>query len=169
MIKIKGNNRKSPTYSDQVRSGGFTLLYATLIGSLLLAIATGIFNIIFKELQLTSSSRESFVAFYAADTGLECSLYWDLSQGVFLSSDDHDPPQSGVLCNGIDITQNWTVNSNPSSATTEFDITFLPEPYCTHVVVSKVDGGETLIESRGYNTCDTNNPRRVERGIKATY
>ena len=46
---------------------GFTLLFATLMASLLLAIATGIFNIVFKELLLTSSIKESQFAFYSAD------------------------------------------------------------------------------------------------------
>lgn len=57
---------------------GFILFYALLIASLLLAVALAIVNITFKELVLSSGARESANAFYAADTGLECALYWDL-------------------------------------------------------------------------------------------
>ncbi|HXK40184.1 MAG TPA: LamG domain-containing protein [Candidatus Paceibacterota bacterium] len=57
---------------------GFTLFYAVLTASLLLAIGIAIFNITYKELILSSGARESSNAFYAADTGLECALYWDL-------------------------------------------------------------------------------------------
>ncbi len=60
------------------RQRGFTLFYAVLISSLLLAIGLAIFNITFKEVILSSGARESANAFYAADTGLECALYWDL-------------------------------------------------------------------------------------------
>ncbi len=51
--------------------------------------------------------------------------------------------------------------------TSTFQVTFSPEPYCADVTVIK--GGATTIESRGYNTCDTGNARRVERAIKVTY
>ncbi len=61
---------------------GFTLFYAMLISSLLLAIGIAIFNITFKELTLSSGARESANAFYAADTGLECALYWDLKHAA---------------------------------------------------------------------------------------
>ncbi|MEK7579408.1 MAG: LamG-like jellyroll fold domain-containing protein, partial [Patescibacteria group bacterium] len=58
---------------------GFTLFYAVLVASLLLAIGIAIFNITFKELVLSSGSRESTNAFYAADSGIECAFYWDLN------------------------------------------------------------------------------------------
>lgn len=64
---------------------GFTLFYAVLTASLLLAIGIAIFNITFKELILSSGARESANAFYAADTGLECALYWDLRHGSLSS------------------------------------------------------------------------------------
>ncbi|MCR4274955.1 MAG: hypothetical protein NUW02_02820 [Candidatus Campbellbacteria bacterium] len=58
-------------------SRGFTLFYAMLISSLLLSIGLAIFNITYKEFILTSGVRESEGAFYAADSALECALYWD--------------------------------------------------------------------------------------------
>lgn len=64
---------------------GFTLFYAVLTSSLLLAIGLAIFNITFKELVLSSGARESSNAFYAADTGLECALYWDLRHAAISS------------------------------------------------------------------------------------
>ncbi|HMP67535.1 MAG TPA: hypothetical protein PKA60_02190 [Candidatus Paceibacterota bacterium] len=45
-------------------------------------------------------------------------------------------------------------------------------PYCAYVVVTKnIVGGaqarvSTVIDSYGYNTCDENNPRRIERGLR---
>lgn len=67
---------------------GFTLFYAVLMSSLLLALGLAIFNITYKELILSAGARESAVAFYAADAGLECALFWDrkhtgLSSPVF--------------------------------------------------------------------------------------
>src|SRR3989344_4229619 len=57
---------------------GFTLLFAMIISSIVLSIGLGIFNIALKELVLSSAARESQFAFFAADTGTECALYWDI-------------------------------------------------------------------------------------------
>lgn len=62
---------------------GFTLFYAVLVSSLLLAIGLAILNITFKEFVLSSGARDSETAFYAADTALECALYWDTTQHAF--------------------------------------------------------------------------------------
>lgn len=67
---------------------GFTLFYAVLVSSLLLALGLAIFNITYKELILSAGARESATAFYAADAALECALFWDrkhtgLSSPVF--------------------------------------------------------------------------------------
>lgn len=72
----------------RLQERGFTLFYAVLVSSLLLALGLAIFNITYKELILSSGARESATAFYAADAGLECALFWDrkytgLSSPVF--------------------------------------------------------------------------------------
>lgn len=63
---------------SQQKARGFTLFYAVLVTSLLLALGLAVFNISLKELLLSSDARESQNALYAADTALECALYWDL-------------------------------------------------------------------------------------------
>jgi len=70
--------RASPARSADA-SRGFTLFYALLVTSLLLALGLAVFNITLKELLLSSDARESQNAFYAADAALECALYWDRS------------------------------------------------------------------------------------------
>jgi len=149
---------------------GFTLLFASLIASLLLAISTGIFNIVFKELILASSARESQFAFYSSDSGIECALFWDLKGKVFATSSLSAPTPAGTKCNNQDITisDEWDVSTGANSAVTLFSLNFPPEPYCVTVTVKK-EGDDTTLESRGYNTCDTSNLRRVERGLKVEY
>lgn len=56
---------------------GFVLAFSLLISSTVLALAFGIFNILLKQIVLTSSAKDSQIAFYAADAGAECALYWD--------------------------------------------------------------------------------------------
>lgn len=140
---------------------GFTLLYASLMGSLLLAIGAAILNITLKELILSSAGRESQFAFFAADSGAECALYWDLKYDSFATSS-----ASSITCAGETIpNMGGGGNANPTSV---FNLTFAPENYCAEVSVTK-EGLSTILESRGYNTCDTANSRRVERAIRVRY
>lgn len=59
------------------KNKGFVLAFSLLISSIVLALALGIFNILLKQIVLTSTAAESQIAFYAADAGAECGLYWD--------------------------------------------------------------------------------------------
>lgn len=61
---------------------GFTLLFAVLVSIMILAVGASIINIALKQVILSGSGRESQFAFYAANTGLECALYWDLNGTV---------------------------------------------------------------------------------------
>src|SRR3990167_4752401 len=62
---------------------GFTLLLAALVASIVLALGASIFGVAQKELTLSSIGRDSQFAFYAADTGAECALYWDFRHQAF--------------------------------------------------------------------------------------
>ncbi len=91
---------------------GFALLMAIMIGSLFLAIGATIYRIALVEIILSSTGRDSQFAFYAADTGLECALYWNYHYGK-PSDDDSgsafgvgesdgpsgDPSQDGIISN----------------------------------------------------------------------
>lgn len=141
---------------------GFTILYATLISSLLLAIGLGIFNISIKELILSSAGRESQVAFYAADAGIECALYWDIKRNLISTT-----TSTLIDCNGDDT---LAVGGGGWGAPSTFRLFFPPEPYCVDVTIIKNEfHPRTVINARGYNTCDLTNPRRTERAIEAKY
>lgn len=59
---------------------GFTLFIAMIVTGLVLAIGFSIGNIVLKELTLSSSGKQSQIAFYAADSIAECALFWDKKQ-----------------------------------------------------------------------------------------
>lgn len=143
-------------------NAGFAILYAVLISSILLAIGLAIFNITIKELLFSSLGRESQFAFYSADTGVECALYWDFVGNAFATSSF-----SNIECANTTISN---MGGNGYDVPSVFTLNFAPEPYCAVVSVTKTESpSQTKIESRGYNTCDVNNSRRVERAIKVTY
>jgi hypothetical protein len=59
------------------RKNGFALLLSLIVTSILLTVGLGVSEIAFREILLSSFGNQSEIAFYAAETGLECALYWD--------------------------------------------------------------------------------------------
>ncbi|MES2953590.1 MAG: pilus assembly PilX N-terminal domain-containing protein [Patescibacteria group bacterium] len=57
---------------------GVVLLISVLISSIVLAIGLALANVAYKEQLLSLTQNDSVRAFYAADAGVECVLYWDL-------------------------------------------------------------------------------------------
>ena len=61
----------------RVSESGITILLVVVILSALFSISIGIFNVVFGELRISGEIADSFVAFYAADQGIERTLYLD--------------------------------------------------------------------------------------------
>ena len=149
---------------------GFTLLLAVLISSILIAIGSAIFNILSKEIILSSSGRESQFAFFAADTGIECALYWDTKQNAFATTS----ALTQVACGGglADLTRTSGGTLLRPTYTTAFSFPLnggVANPCITVTVTKTFYPTETVIASQGYNTCVTTNPLRLERAIRVQY
>lgn len=186
-------SKKTKNFSGD--RSGFTLVFAILIAAVVLAIGASLAGKATRQIYLSSVSKESVKAFYAANTGLECALYWDRKGiDVFPNTMEGLNPPSRVSCNGEDISDAWTnlqikntiVSDGTSVSTTffigsawpDFHETHLPlldrpanspaSEICAKVVVKKT-GSATVIKSRGYNTCNLADKRALERGIEASY
>ena len=159
---------------------GVTLFIAVVIMSLLLLVSFAVTNIATKGTIFATSGKDSQLAFYAADAGIECAFYWDSRS----DPSKFDPSVSGspITCGGVSISTGATlqgtstlalIGGGGSNRTSTFGFVLnqgvSPTNYCVIVTVTKNLSGSTYIKSRGYNTCDTNNPRRIERGIEVTY
>jgi hypothetical protein len=143
---------------------GFTLLLATLLSSLLLLLGAAIFSVIKKEIILSSLGRDSQFAFYAADTGAECALYWDFRYGAFTATSTY----TGATCDEQSLGDITFVDYG-----TPISFEFEPNGYCSRVAVTKnSEHPRTTIRSRGYSTtCDgiATNPRALERAVEITF
>ena len=147
---------------------GFTLLLAVLTSSILLALGFAIFNIINKEVVLTSAGRESQFAFYAADSGVECALYWDFQNNAFATSS----PLTDIQCGGasVALTRNYEPIGDTYTTTFSFSLGSTQSDPCSSVeVVRNHNPTRTTIQSSGFNSCVTTNPRRIERAIRVQY
>jgi len=160
------NNQQPTTNNQQQYQGGFTLFIAIIATGTLLLIAAGMANLAVRQDVISTLSQNSQHAFYAADAGMECALYWDVKNPDYdWSAFSPSQPSQSITCNG----ESTDVGG---SQTSNFEFTLLPDPYCVAVTVSKTNVGSTVvttIESKGYNTCDPLNPRRVERAVRATH
>ena len=75
---LEHKNMKLLKYLKQNRlKKGFILPLTLLVCSIILTVATGISVILTKELYFSKVSRESQLAYYAADTGMMCALMVD--------------------------------------------------------------------------------------------
>lgn len=157
---------------DQRLKMGFTLLLALLISSIVLAISLSVFGIIIREISLSTSARESRLAFYAANAGVECAIYWDFVQGAFATS---NPAATTITCNN----QSFDVGGPSGVNTFQLD---LDNGACAfEVEVAKICRGDlggcgdnepnkqiaTEIRARGHNTCAGG--FIVERGLLVSY
>lgn len=161
------------------RSGGFTLLFASLVISLLLVIALAIANTSILQFLLAGTGRDSQIAFYNADSAIECALYYDhgkVNGFSFPTNQTELGSATPITCNGQ---SSNIISSNYSAPTSTITYTFNPSSSCVNsmpsytIEVNKAQVApetfKTVIRSRGYNTCNANNPRRVERGLRIIY
>lgn len=174
-IRRKENRQKHRAHK---KAAGFTLFIALIVSSLLLAIGFSLSTIILKQLVFANSGKESQLAFYAADSGAECALYWDRKDfngfTTFDSTFGTTSVYEEIFCGGggktnPPIPQSGRVGSfskvsaDLTQATTTFYVDYSdPEnenhKACAKVLVYKwldTSGANpierTQIDSRGYN------------------
>jgi Tfp pilus assembly protein PilX len=93
ILKIKKNRACIAKFK---RSRGFVLLFAVTLAAIFLSIALGVADIALKEINFSTSARDTENAFNAADVGTECALYYDSpTAGSFM-----DPSTPSLACNG---------------------------------------------------------------------
>ncbi len=146
---------------------GFTLLIAVILSSVLVSITLSLIDIAYKQVVLASTATQSEYAFYNADSALECALYWDQKFNAF----DYSAPLSSnlLVCGNLPVTSYSVTSLSGSTKQTKFTIQCPAGGTAGTVTVEKNSSGGTSLFGNGYNTCSTNDNRRIERGLKATY
>src|ERR1035437_1318215 len=155
---------------------GYTLLFAMIVASIVLALGVSILTISRKEFALSSSATQSTNSFYAADSGIGCAEYWDNSSSVnFSTSSPDNLTSTSITCSYNDTTAHTVTLSGPFPPTypdelpnsSTYTFTFYP-PFstdgtsnksCAAVTVDKyyvIDPSlglyiRTAINSSGYN------------------
>ncbi len=147
------------------------VLFTVLLTSIILAIVVGASGIAYKEVVLASAAKDSSVAFFAADTGLECALHWDVLQTSVFDGGGI------IMCDSNDADSPIPISVSYIGKVSNFQLSLDNNQTCASVTVEKEvigDSGnsETHITSLGYNVPCTEigtSNRVVERAVGVIY
>jgi Tfp pilus assembly protein PilX len=169
---------------------GFTLVLSLFLSTIVLTITLSMMQILYKQLTLSTADRESQIAFFSADSGMECAYYWDFradisgstTQSIFQSVMPLGTPLATLAptCGGKNIfttvgpTGEPAFSTSTSNAAEDITIFYMTNingtQACNYVIVKKnKTTATTTIESHGQNRCILGDPRRVERAIQFRY
>jgi hypothetical protein len=154
-------NMKLPSNKNEK---GFVALFSVLVSSILLLMALSISGIAYKEQLLSVNAKSSQYSFVAADTGMECALYYDVKQQWFTSTNS----LANIECGGSPVQLLGDI-SGPTlfvyKLPVEANVNGNTVPGCAIFSIDKdydyvnSDGtitNSTKIDSRGYNVLCSN-------------
>jgi hypothetical protein len=177
-------------------SKAFVIPFSLLISTIILTISLGVSLILVKEIFFSKLTKDSLLAYYAADEALSCAQYFDYKyqnpeNGTkffpFYESTDMDDSLlyslpsykvSDLICSGsylnlknISIDCNLTPREdNNRKCITRYKVEMDlggGEYRCADMVVDNHTSAETKYISTGYSTCDASNVNRVERRLSS--
>lgn len=92
---------------------GFALLLTLIISSVVLAIGLSILEISVNQINLSSTARESEIAFQAAHAGVDCVWYWRKERPTSYTAETGTP--AGFSCFGVPADADAPINLSEST------------------------------------------------------
>ncbi|MEI6396646.1 MAG: hypothetical protein WCO48_01055 [Candidatus Taylorbacteria bacterium] len=163
------------TQKTDRKESGYTLLFAVLIATLVLGVATFILGIARKQYILSSTARDSLYSFYAADSGIECIAKDSGENSLFFNNTPFDINCAGQTRH---IVFSDLSSSNISSSAITFGFSENGTPFngpiwgCVIVSIDQLydpntgNLKQTTIKSKGYNLCDKVDPNSQSSDFK---
>lgn len=149
---------------------GYAVIFSVVVISVVVIVTLAISALVQKGLELSSIGQQSMEAFFAADAGIECALYWDIGQRKddmfgFYGSGAPKPIRCGSTLQSVTPTPIGGDNSHLRFSTR---ISTGDVERCVDVDI-KFTTPDTVVKANGYNNCDPSDPNRVERGLEVRY
>lgn len=168
-------------HKTKKEESGFVIFIALITSTLILAIAIGVLSISLKDYIFSGYTISSTQAFYAADSGLDCAVYYLTKVGLFpvpdatktnpvpdFSIDEKKNYASQIKCGGEDAAKDLDVVSSQSGSRSSYTTTFkLKQNMCAQITVinnldtngtpaNDADDREwTIVRSRGWSSVDS--------------
>lgn len=155
------------------KNKGFVLLFAIVLSTIVLTMALGVSGISLKELNFTTSAKSTNDAFFAADVGADCALFYDKTGVNRFALVD---PTGSISCNGNSIPVG--VSGSAPIVTYNFVVMNLGDSGngCASVKVRKdftdINNIHAKITSDGYNLADSScnpNSQSINRQLEVNY
>lgn len=143
------------------------MLFTVLVISIILSISLGISDITYKQTLLSNLTKNSQLAFYQADSGVECGLYYDLTQGQLPSGTRVDEAPLQIACGG-NTASLVTNQSNTDYFVYQEDIGDTRPCYSITFDKTFSTSTKNIVSSRGFSSCQAN-AQQVERGLSVSY
>jgi len=164
---------------------GFVLLFTIVLTAIILSVALGLSNISLREFTFSTSTKATGEAFYAADVGVECAIYWDLTPAQLSGGGQGDPFENesiDTFCAGVEVDLNTGTGELLDPWVFSIQSLGVSGQGCAQVSVTKNTSDPffpiTHVVSKGYNVgkpatlgdpCDLSNPGIVERQLEVDY
>lgn len=129
--------------NKKIDQRGITLLLVVVLLSAILSISIGIFNVVYGEFRISGEVADSFRALYAADEGIERTLYLDR--------------RGSGICTVVEGADCYVVVDIPVLSGGQYSVR-----------VSKEEG-RTAVTVAGQNRAGANSARITKRGFRVTY
>ena len=157
---------------SKANSKGYTLLFAIIVSTVVLSVAAFILTISRKQFLLASASRDSTVAFYAADSGIECAMEASYNGNLTpATAGQQIQLATAVSCGSATPIKPNYISASPPSGISNYNTSLplsqatIPFPFgSTCAVLTVTDGTDsngshmTVIDSNGYNVNCTGSP-----------
>jgi hypothetical protein len=151
--------------SKTQHSAGFALLYAVIVIAVISSLGTVLSNLLVREAKLTATSRQSSKAYFHADAGAECALYWDVQEDHFPAPPNDASDEGDIDCSGVS-NINVTPSDDGGDNRYRFSIDNGANGICASVSVLK-QSNKTIIDSTGKDKCAS--ATRVQRVLQTSY
>lgn len=155
---------------------GFALLVAVIFMSVMLTFGLALSSMAYKQQLLASGAVASQYAFYVADAALECLLYADQQQDLFVYPVSAPSVAPILSCVGSPVYGIPTFSYSASNFIVTTRLSMDSGKHCADVTIYKPapNTGTTYLFSQGYDvSCATvaspNGTRFVARGLSAEY
>ncbi len=140
-----------------------------IVISIVLSASLAVAVLILGEIEFSILSRESQRAFFAADAGAECALYWDIKKYSFAT----DSPAANPALNCADVIASSTPRiippSPPDTYYWSFTLRFANNTKANVTITKTGYPAFTVVRSYGYNSQNANEKNFVQRAIEVSY
>lgn len=135
-------------------AGGFALLLALIISSVVLAIGLTLLSVTLKYLNLSATGRESEVAFQMANLGMECGRYWREEKASDFTNPGVSKSSLNIICNNVPVAlTDTTFTHTPdigsgrgwrNKVEYKFNVGSTPDQRCVEVEVNVIGANQNI-------------------------